>query len=212
MKRPSLTLPPSEPVLLHACCAPCSSAILEWMVAHDIRPTIFYYNPNIYPEDEYIKRRNESQRQAEALGLQWVEGAYDHGEWLEAVKGLESEPERGGRCLCCFMMRLRAASEAAKEMGCGCVTTTLASSRWKSQSQIDTAGEWAEGETGVTFWHQNWRKDGLSERRAALLRENGFYNQLYCGCEFSMQNGGLKEKEKESLDKRDDEGNECNIC
>lgn len=112
----------------------------------------------------------------------------------------------------CFMMRLRAASEAAKEMGCGCVTTTLASSRWKSQSQIDTAGEWAEGETGVTFWHQNWRKDGLSERRAALLRENGFYNQLYCGCEFSMQNGGLKEKEKESLDKRDDEGNECNIC
>ena len=83
------------------------------------------------------------------------------------------------------MERLRHSAEAAKSMGFGCLTTTLASSRWKSQQQLDEAGEYAERETGLAFWHQNWRKDGLSERRAALLREFAFYNQQYCGCEFS---------------------------
>ncbi len=197
MKRPALAPPPSEPVMLHACCAPCSSAIVEWMLAHGVRPVIYYYNPNIYPYDEYARRRDESRRHAEAQGLPWVEGPYDHGAWLDAVRGLEGEPERGSRCLRCFMMRLRRSALAAKEMGCGCLTTTLASSRWKSLEQIDEAGAWAERETGVTFWRQNWRKDGLSERRAALLREFAFYNQLYCGCEFSMRNGATARASKD---------------
>ncbi len=198
MKRPALTPPPSEPVMLHACCAPCSSAIVEWMLAHGVRPVVYYYNPNIYPYDEYVHRRDESRRHAEAQGLRWVEGPYDHEAWLDSVRGLEDEPERGSRCLRCFMMRLRGSALAAQEMGCGCLTTTLASSRWKSQLQIDEAGAWAESETGVTFWHQNWRKDGLSERRAALLREFAFYNQLYCGCEFSMRNGAMAKATMES--------------
>ncbi len=185
MKHPTLTMPPAEPVMLHACCAPCSSAIVEWMIDHDIRPTVYFYNPNITPYEEYAIRRDESRRHAEALGLRWVEGPYDHEAWLAAVKGLENEPERGRRCLRCFMERLRHSAEAAKDMGFGCLTTTLASSRWKSQQQLDEAGEYAERETGLLFWHQNWRKDGLSERRAALLREFAFYNQQYCGCEFS---------------------------
>lgn len=156
------------------------------MVAHGVRPVVYYYNPNIYPYEEYARRRDESRRHAEAQGLEWVEGPYDHDVWRSFVSGLEGEPERGARCLRCFMLRLRCAAVAARQAGCGCLTTTLASSRWKSQAQIDQAGEWAEGETGLLFWHQNWRKGGLSERRAALLREFGFYNQQYCGCEFSM--------------------------
>lgn len=195
MKHPSLTPPPAGPVLLHACCAPCSSAIVEWMLAHGVKPTVYYYNPNIFPYEEYVRRRDESRRHAEAQGLEWVEGPYDHEAWLAEVDGLESEPERGRRCLKCFAMRLSRAAEAAKLMGCGCLTTTLASSRWKSQAQIDEAGRGAEAATGVVFWHQNWRKDGLSERRATLLREFGFYNQLYCGCEFSMNNKLPKESE-----------------
>lgn len=185
MKRPSLTPPPSQPVMLHACCAPCSSAIVEWMLAHDVRPVVYYYNPNIFPYDEYVHRRDESRRHAESLGLQWVEGPYDHDAWLDYIHGLEDEPERGARCLKCFKFRLRQAANAALTLGCGCLTTTLASSRWKSQQQIDEAGSFAQSETGLLFWHQNWRKDGLSERRAALLRQFAFYNQLYCGCEFS---------------------------
>ncbi|MBP5420389.1 MAG: epoxyqueuosine reductase QueH [Bacteroidales bacterium] len=187
MKKPSLTLPPSEPVMLHACCAPCSGAIVEWMLNHEIRPTIFYFNPNIYPYEEYAIRRDESRRHAEALGLQWIEGEYNHQAWLEAVRGLENEPERGSRCLKCFKFRMTATAAKAREMGMGCITTTLASSRWKSQAQIDEAGAYAESTEGVTYWQQNWRKDGLTERRAALLRGYNFYNQTYCGCEFSMQ-------------------------
>ena len=157
------------------------------MLQHDIRPTVYFYNPNITPYDEYAIRRDESRRHAEALGVGWVEGPYDHDAWLEAVRGLEGEPERGGRCLKCFMFRLLRSAHVAKADGFGCLTTTLASSRWKSQGQLDEAGAFAEGETGVPFWHQNWRKDGLTERRAALLREFAFYNQQYCGCEFSRR-------------------------
>lgn len=173
--------------MLHACCAPCSGAIVEWMLQHEIRPTIFYFNPNIYPYEEYAIRRDESRRHAEALGLQWIEGEYNHQAWLEAVKGLENEPERGSRCLKCFKFRMAVTAAKAREMHYGCITTTLASSRWKSQAQIDEAGVYAESTEGVTYWQQNWRKDGLTERRAALLREYNFYNQTYCGCEFSMQ-------------------------
>ena len=75
-------------LLLHACCAPCSSAIVEWLLLHDIRPTIYYYNPNIYPLEEYEIRKTESKRHAEALGLRWIDDDYNHNEWLEAIKHL----------------------------------------------------------------------------------------------------------------------------
>ena len=189
-------------VLLHACCAPCSSAIVEWMVANGIRPTIFYYNPNIYPREEYEIRKNESKRHAESLGLTWIDGDYDHEQWLRDVCGLEGaldpegrfqnemakEPERGKRCELCFTLRLKATALKAKELGIKYFTTTLASSRWKSLEQIERAGHIAEQMVnGVTFWAQNWRKGGLYERRNQLLKEFNFYNQQYCGCEFSKR-------------------------
>lgn len=178
-------------VLLHACCAPCSSAIVEWMLQHDIRPTIFYFNPNIYPREEYDIRKNESKRHAESLGIRWIDVDYDHEQWLRQVKGLEKEPERGSRCLQCFRMRLMATALQAKELGISFFATTLASSRWKSLEQISLAGLAAqEAVEGTTFWAQNWRKGGLQDRRNQLLREYQFYNQQYCGCEFSMNNKG----------------------
>ncbi len=175
-------------VLLHACCAPCSSAIVEWMLANGVRPTIFYYNPNIFPREEYEIRKNESQRHAESLGLRWIDGDYDHESWLGDVCGLEGEPERGRRCELCFTLRLTRAAKEAKELGIKYFTTTLASSRWKSLEQIERAGHLAEQAVdGTVFWAQNWRKGGLYERRNQLLREFAFYNQQYCGCEFSMR-------------------------
>ena len=174
-------------VLLHACCAPCSSAIVEWLLAHDIRPTIFYFNPNIFPREEYEVRKAESKRHAESLGLRWIDGDYDHDRWLAQVKGLECEPERGARCEQCFFIRLRQTAEMARSLHLRYFTTTLASSRWKLIDQIQRAGEAAEKLVpDTTFWAQNWRKDGLSDRRNQLLKEYGFYNQRYCGCEFSM--------------------------
>ena len=177
-------------VLLHACCAPCSSAIVEWMLNNGVRPTIFYYNPNIFPLEEYEIRKQESKRHAESLGISWIDGDYDHDGWLSGICGLEQEPERGRRCELCFTLRLTAAARKARELGIEWFTTTLASSRWKSLEQINRAGLVAEQSVpGTRFWARNWRKGGLQERRNQLLREYGFYNQQYCGCEFSMQNG-----------------------
>ena len=175
-------------ILLHACCAPCSSAIVECLMEHGLRPTLFYYNPNIFPDEEYEKRKTECIRHTRMLGLDFVDADYDHNRWLEAVEGLEAEPERGARCLCCFKERLVATALFASENGFKVFTTTLATSRWKSLEQIFEAGKYAESlVTDVKFWAQNWRKGGLSERRNELILQYGFYNQQYCGCEFSMQ-------------------------
>ena len=188
MKQPPIVIPEGvADVLLHACCAPCSSAIVEWMLAHGVHPTIFYYNPNIFPRQEYDIRKHESKRHADSLGVKWIDGDYDHDGWLQGVCGLEGEPERGRRCSKCFAMRLTAAARQARAMGIRHFTTTLASSRWKSIDQIIMAGKTAEKAVeGTTFWAQNWRKGGLYERRNQLLRQYDFYNQQYCGCEFSM--------------------------
>ena len=201
MKKEAIVVPEGcKEVLLHACCAPCSSAIVEWLVQHGIRPVIFYYNPNIFPREEYEIRKNESKRHAESLGLTWIDGDYDHQQWQQDVCGLEGEPERGRRCELCFTLRLTVAAKKAKELGIQYFTTTLASSRWKSLEQINKAGliaqETVRSESNLSpltshfsplFWSQNWRKGGLYERRNQLLKEFNFYNQQYCGCEFSQR-------------------------
>ena len=182
-------------VLLHTCCAPCSSAIIEAMLQNGITPVIYYCNPNIYPQDEYEIRKDECTRYAQALGLEIVDADYDHENWLAAMHGLEQEPERGGRCLKCFKLRLLRTAEYARLRGIKVITTTLASSRWKSLDQINEAGQWAcsqinneiPSENQVIWWDQNWRKGGLQERRLQIIKEYDFYNQLYCGCEFSMR-------------------------
>ncbi|MBP5799490.1 MAG: epoxyqueuosine reductase QueH [Prevotella sp.] len=197
--RPAIQVPEGlHEVLLHACCAPCSSAIVEWMVQHEVRPTILYYNPNIYPREEYEIRKNESKRHAESLGLTWIDGDYDHEAWLKGICGLEGEPERGRRCDQCFLLRLTVAAKKAKELGLHYFTTTLASSRWKSLEQIERAGFQAEQTVAdVTFWAQNWRKGGLYERRNQLLKAYNFYNQKYCGCEFSQRQREQFEADKD---------------
>lgn len=185
-------------VLLHTCCAPCSSAIIEAMMQNGITPVIFYCNPNIYPREEYEIRKNECTRYAQSLGLEIIDDDYDHEAWLEAVKGMEDEPERGGRCLKCFKIRLLRTAEYAAKRGIRVITTTLASSRWKSLDQINEAGRWACCQINgrfsaaplaseVIWWDQNWRKGGLQERRLQIIKEYDFYNQQYCGCEFSMR-------------------------
>ena len=190
-------------VLLHTCCAPCSSAIIEAMMKNGITPVIYYCNPNIYPQEEYEIRKNECTRYAQSLGLEIIDADYDHDNWLEAIRGMEDEPERGGRCLKCFKLRLLRTAEYAAGRGIKVITTTLASSRWKSLDQINEAGLWAcrqvqeafemnnnqtvPPDNTVVWWNQNWRKGGLQERRLQIIKEYDFYNQLYCGCEFSMR-------------------------
>ena len=208
-KKGNIEVPMGEKtVLLHTCCAPCSSAIIEAMMQNGITPVIYYCNPNIYPLEEYEIRKEECTRYAKALGLEIVDADYDHENWLEAMMGMENEPERGGRCLRCFKLRLFRTAQYARQRGFKVITTTLASSRWKSLDQINEAGHWAVSKANdvietvnnlgeetiippddcqVIWWDQNWRKGGLQERRNQILKEYDFYNQLYCGCEFSMR-------------------------
>lgn len=182
--------PPVEvtEILLHTCCAPCSSAIIECLMNNGLRPVIYYCNPNIYPLEEYEKRKAECSRYAHSLGLTIVDADYDHERWKEDICGLEDEPERGRRCLKCFRLRLAKTARYAHAYGYRVFTTTLASSRWKSLEQINEAGQYAASlYPDLYFWQQNWRKGGLSERRKELIAQNGFYNQNYCGCEYSQR-------------------------
>ena len=176
----------ADRILLHACCAPCSGAIVECLVERGYRPVIFYSNSNIFPQEEYEHRLDECVRYAGKWGVEMVEDVYDHADWGHCAEGLENEPERGGRCLQCFKYRLLRAARYAAANGFPVLTTTLASSRWKSLEQVNQAGYWACSQVeGVTWWPQNWRKGGLQERRNQILKEQNFYNQLYCGCEYS---------------------------
>lgn len=185
----SLRLPTDGRVLVHACCAPCSSAILECLVRHGIRPVVFYSNSNIFPYAEYEKRRNECVRYAGELGLEIIDDVYDHDDWRCIARGLEREPERGARCLECFRYRLVRAAKFANDNGFAVLTTTLASSRWKDLSQVNEAGEYACSLfPNVVWWEMNWRKGGLQERRNQIIKEREFYNQLYCGCEYGLAN------------------------
>ena len=175
-------------VLLHCCCAPCSSAIVECLLDNGVCPTLFFCNPNIYPREEYERRKAECIRHAGRLGLDFVDADYDHDGWVAEMRGLENEPERGARCLRCFTSRLRRTARYAGEQGFSLFTTTLASSRWKDLNQINEAGRAAAIEVpGFDFWEQNWRKGGLQERRRELIAEYCFYNQTYCGCEYSLR-------------------------
>ena len=177
----------TEKILLHSCCAPCSSAILEWLLANDYAPTVFFYNPNIFPQKEYLVRKNECIRYCEKLGIPFYDADYEHELWRKTVKGLEDEPERGARCRQCFGLRMRATAKKAQELGIERFTTTLAGSRWKRQDQIrEAAMEAASLYEGTQYWDKDWRKGGLQERKGEIIKQEAFYNQLWCGCEFSM--------------------------
>ena len=181
----------AKKVLLHSCCAPCSGAILECLLENGVKPVVFFSNSNIDSREEFDKRLEEIRRYCDSLGVELVADEYDHESWLSAVKGLENEPERGRRCLKCFRYRLERAARFAAGGGFELLTTSLASSRWKSLEQVDEAGRSAVGEangaggTDLQWWPQNWRKGGLQPRRDEIIREQGFYNQNWCGCEFS---------------------------
>lgn len=177
----------AEKIVLHTCCAPCSSAIIKALRSRDIEVVVFFYNPNIHPREEYERRKAEIVRYAADNGISFYDGDYNTDEWFDYIAGYETAPERGERCLRCFELRLMRTASFASALGIPYFATTLASSRWKSLTQIEDAGRKAESAVPNTlFWHRNWRKDGLQELRQEIIREEGFYNQTYCGCCFSQ--------------------------
>ncbi|WP_275556256.1 epoxyqueuosine reductase QueH [Mixta sp. Marseille-Q2659] len=186
---PSLKLPNgSKKLLLHTCCAPCSSAVIEALMQSEIDFTIYYYNPNIHPVAEYLARKNESQKYATKLGITFIDDDYDPKMWFQRTRGLEFEPERGKRCTVCFDIRLAQTARYAAAHGYQVITSTLGISRWKNLQQVNECGLRAvEKIAGVTYWDHNWRKNGGSTRTAEITKAEGFYRQEYCGCAYSLR-------------------------
>ncbi len=184
-----LTLPNNaEKLLLHSCCAPCSGDIMERLKASGIDFTIFFYNPNIHPEREYLLRKNENKKFADELNLPFVDADYDKDNWLMRAKGMEHEPERGIRCSMCFDMRFDRTALYAYENGFQVISSTLAISRWKNMEQINDCGERAATQyPGMTYWTVNWRKKGGAARMIEVSKREHFYQQEYCGCIYSLR-------------------------
>lgn len=128
-------------MLLHSCCAPCSGAMFEEMLSKDLEVTIFFYNPNIHPREEYEIRKEENKRYAQFHGVPFVDADYDAESWFKRMRGMEFEPERiGTRCLECFDMRMEVTAAYASQHGFDCFTTTNATSRWKDVKEVNDAG------------------------------------------------------------------------
>ena len=199
-----------ERLLLHCCCAPCSSATLERLQeAYDV--DIYYYNPNIEPEAEFRKRAGEEERFVREFrpdgGVQVIVAEYDHEAFAEIARGRESMPERSERCYLCYELRMRRTAEYAREQGYDLFTTSLSISPYKSSRWINEIGERLAEETGVGFLHSDFKKQNGYGRSIELSREYGLYRQNWCGCVYSRAErerklaetgaGGKTEKKEE---------------
>ena len=185
-------------LLLHACCGPCSSAVLE-QLSQFFEITVLYYNPNTWPEAEYRRRGQELERfvaAAHPLGVKLVEDRYDPQEFYSAVAGLEAEPERGGRCTVCYRLRMRRAAQYAAEHGFDWFATTLSISPHKDAARINQIGQELEQEFGVKHLPSDFKKKNGYLRSLQLSEEYGLYRQDYCGCEFSARARGITEPNK----------------
>ena len=195
--RPKLETPNGESsLLLHSCCAPCAGEVMEAVAASDIDTTVYFYNPNIHPIEEYELRKEENKRYCESLDFKFVDADYDKDNWFDRIKGLEDEPERGKRCTKCFDMRFERSALFAHENNFSLFATTLGISRWKDLDQVNNSGLRAANRyNNLTFWDFNWRKQGGSSRMIEISKREEFYQQEYCGCVYSLRDTNKWRKE-----------------
>ena len=187
-ERPKLETPNGEKkLLLHSCCAPCAGEIMEALAASEIDTTIYFYNPNIHPFDEYELRKEENIRFAEKLGMPIIDADYDRDEWFVRTKGQENEPERGARCTTCFDMRFQKTAQYASENNFDIISSTLGISRWKDMRQVNDSGVRSSEPHDLPYWDINWRKKGGSSRMLEISKKENFYQQEYCGCVYSLR-------------------------
>lgn len=195
--RPKLETPNGESsLLLHSCCAPCAGEIMEAVAASKINTTVYFYNPNIHPIEEYELRKEENKRYCEALDFKFIDADYDKDNWFDRIKGLEDEPERGERCTKCFDMRFERSALFAHENNFSLFATTLGISRWKDLDQVNNSGLRAANRyDNLAFWDFNWRKQGGSSRMIEISKREEFYQQEYCGCVYSLRDTNKWRKE-----------------
>ncbi len=173
-------------LLLHICCAGCG-AFVSQELKKDYNLTLYYYNPNIYPESEYKKRETEVKRIAKKYKLPLIIEDYRHDKWLDSIKGLENEPEKGKRCYQCYEYRMRKLVQKAKELKFDFFSTTLSVSPFKVYKYIKEIGDKLSIEYSLSFHDQDYKKKEGFKKAAILSKELNLYRQNYCGCEFSRR-------------------------
>lgn len=175
-------------VLMHSCCAPCVGPLMEQLQAEGIDLTIYFYNPNIHPQKEYLIRKDENIRYAKKMKIPFIDADYDSERWFRLTEGHEDDPERGVRCSMCFDMRFVQTADYASKNGFNVISSSLGISRWKNFDQVTSSGVKAASlYPGIEYWKRNWRKQGGSQRMIDLAKEETFYQQQYCGCAYSLR-------------------------
>ena len=175
-----------DSILLHICCAPCSTHVLK-ILSKEAKVTCCFYNPNIYPEEEYKKRLKEAEKFAGIAGTDFLAPEYDTLRWQEAVKGLEREPEGGRRCAVCYRLRLESVAELAAGRKDDFFGTTLTISPHKDAVLINALGEEISRKYGVRFYNADFKKKEGFKIACRLAKEHGLYRQSYCGCQYSVR-------------------------
>lgn len=186
-------------LLLHSCCAPCSSYVLEYL-SNYFYITVLYYNPNIYPEDEYYHRAAEQKRFIKEFrtkyAVSFVEGNFEPERFYETVKGYENIREGGERCFRCYELRLREAAEYAKKLNCDYFTTTLSISPMKNAAKLNEIGGRLAEEYGIPYLYSDFKKRDGYKRSTVISAEYGMYRQDYCGCVFSKREREEQKRER----------------
>ncbi|NLP17049.1 MAG: epoxyqueuosine reductase QueH [Clostridiales bacterium] len=177
-------------LLIHSCCAPCSSYVLEYL-SNYFAITVYYYNPNIYPEEEYLRRVKEQEQLIESMEFKnpvmFMKGDYDTNKYYELIKGHEGDKEGNERCFLCYRLRLEEAARVAKEGGYEFFTTTLTISPHKDAVKLNEIGEELATSYGVLFLPSDFKKRNGYKRSIELSDKYGLYRQDYCGCVFSKR-------------------------
>ena len=186
-------------LLLHSCCAPCSSYVLEYLSEY-FEITVFYYNPNIFPESEYTKRILEQQMLIQDMKMKhpvsFIAGNYERERFYEIARGLEHLKEGGERCFKCYELRLEEAARIAKEIEYDYFTTTLSISPMKNAEKLNEIGSKLGKRYGVEYLQSDFKKKNGYKRSVELSKEYGLYRQDYCGCEFSFRDRQLEKRGK----------------
>ena len=190
-----LKIPHMKKLLLHICCGPCSTTVVE-RLSEDYDITGFFYNPNIYPEDEYYRRLEAARASLARFDVPFVEGPYDPEAFSNAVAGFEEEPENGARCTVCYRLRLSKAAGYGAQNGFDIIASTLTLGPQKKAAVINPIGHEVAGEAGLTFLDGDWKKKDGFRRSIELSKEFDLYRQHYCGCEFSIWDNDESAKSK----------------
>jgi len=173
-------------LLLHACCAPCAVYVIEEL-SQEFDLTVFIYNPNIHPVEEYLKRTGELINYCKKYQIDYIEYIYDQENWFKATKGLEEEPEGGQRCEVCFWYRLDKTANYADSHDYDFFATTLSISPHKNSKLINKIGEKLSDEYGVRFLSEDFKKNDGFKKSCQLAKQHNFYRQDYCGCIYSLK-------------------------